>query len=137
MIKISEKLKFLMAMTKAGAVLARKFHGQGLGFGDFVILYAITGAPEGKIRPTDLAEAVGLTASGVTRLILPLEKIGMVKRMASQRDARISYVTLTASGQRIFTDAVKWIEFRCDDLIPDSRGKDLKQATELFELIAN
>jgi DNA-binding MarR family transcriptional regulator len=136
MMKISEKLKFVMSMSKAEAVVSRKFHGQGLGFTDMVILYAISNAPDGKIRPTDLAEEVGLTASGVTRLLLPLEKIGVIKREASEFDARTSYVSITKSGTELFEDAIKWIEHRCDELIPDGKSKLLDQATELLEVIS-
>jgi len=81
--KISNQLKFLMQLSKTEAVVSRKLSAQGLGFGDLAVLYAISAAPEGKIRRVDLAQAVGLTASGVTRLLVPLEKIGVIKREAT------------------------------------------------------
>lgn len=121
-----------MQLSKSDAIIARKFHGQGLGFVDMAVLYAITQAPEGKIRRTDLAEEVGLTASGVTRLLVLLEKIGVVKREETQHDGRISYVKLTKSGQTLFEDSLKWLELRCDDLIPDSESKKIEQATDLL-----
>ncbi len=121
-----------MLMSKAEAIISRKFGGQGLGFIDMAVLHAISLAPDGKIRRTDLAEAVGLTASGVTRLLLPLEKIGVVKREINERDARISYVMLTKSGQELFEDSLKWIEEKVDDLIPDGNSKKIEQASDLF-----
>src|SRR5437762_645931 len=110
MTNISDKLKFLMLLCKTEAIISRRFNGQGLGFMDMTVLYAINQAPGGKIRRSDLAEQVGLTASGVTRLLVPLEKIGMIKRESNDRDARISYALLSTSGKEIFEDSLKWIE---------------------------
>ncbi len=134
--KISERLRLLMLVAKTQAEMARRLAGQGLGFGDLAVLYAISAAPEGKIRRTDLAEAVGLTASGVTRLLLPLEKIGVVKREAHERDGRASYVTLTKSGQRLFEDALGWAEEKCEDIFPENTAKAVAAAAELLKSIA-
>ncbi|HEX3099734.1 MAG TPA: MarR family transcriptional regulator [Patescibacteria group bacterium] len=135
--KLSEKLEFLMLMSKTEAIISRKFSGQGLGFVDLAVLHAISGASDGKIRRIDLAEQVGLTASGVTRLLIPLEKIGVVKREVNERDARISYVAMTKSGQQLFEDSLKWIEEKVDDLIPDGNSKKIDQASELLLSIHN
>ncbi|UUZ55216.1 MarR family transcriptional regulator [Massilia sp. H-1] len=51
--------------------------------------------PGGRIRRVDLAERVSLTASGVTRTLLPLEKIGLVTRQSDPRDARVGFAVIT------------------------------------------
>lgn len=124
-----------MLLAKTDAIVSRKLSGQGLGFGDLAVLQAISQAPEGKIRRTDLAEAVGLTASGVTRLLVPLEKIGVVKREAHERDGRVSYVTITKSGKELFADTLKDIEQKCEELIPEHQKSKLEQASALLEAI--
>lgn len=134
--KISTKLKFLMLISKTGAILARKLSGQGLGFADLAVLYAISQSQEGKIRRIDLAEAVGLTASGVTRLLIPLEKIGVVKREVYKRDARVSFVAMTKAGTELFENALKIIEMRCEDLIPQELGKKIESINTLLDSIA-
>jgi DNA-binding MarR family transcriptional regulator len=48
-----------------------------------------------------LAQSVGLSASGVTRLIAPMEKLGLVEKDSHPRDARISLVKLSKAGRRI------------------------------------
>lgn len=113
--------------------MARKLNGQGLGFGDLAVLFAISQAPDEKIRRTDLAEAVGLTASGVTRLLVPLEKIGVVKREAHERDARVSYATITKSGKELFENSLRDIERKAEELIPDHQKSNLHAATQLLE----
>ena len=55
-------------------------------------------APGGRLRRVDLAERQGLTASGVTRSLLPLEKTGLVGRQPDPRDARVGYAVITAAG---------------------------------------
>ena len=136
MAKISDKLKFLMQMSKAESLISRKLSGQGLGFGDLAVLCAINQAPEGKIRRVDLAEQVGLTASGVTRLLVPLEKIGVIQREIHERDARVSYAKMTRAGRELFEDSLKYAEMKCNDLIPEDQAKKIQPASELLESIA-
>lgn len=133
MSQISNKLKFIFQIGKTHAFLARRFSSQGLGFGDMAVLYHISQAPSQKIRRVDLAEAVGLTASGVTRILVPLEKIGVVKREANARDARVSFVALTESGKELLRDSIKSAEVICDDLISKENTKKLDQIYEIIE----
>ena len=124
-----------MQLSKTNAVLARRFSSQGLGFGDIAILYAISQTPNEKIRRIDLANQLGLTASGVTRILLPLEKIGVVKREANERDARVSLVALTSAGKTLLTDSLQSAEVVCDDLIPSSKTKKLEELANILEEI--
>lgn len=76
---ISSELLFLININKLQSVISRKFDAlsaHGLGFNDFVILYILSTSSESKMRRIDLAEKTGLTASGITRLLNPLEKSG-------------------------------------------------------------
>ncbi|HZZ00816.1 MAG TPA: MarR family transcriptional regulator [Candidatus Baltobacteraceae bacterium] len=77
----------------------------GLGFSELRLLRALADAPEQRLRPTDLAADLEITASGVTRAILPLEKRGIVKRSSDPQDARSSRVTLTAAGRVLVEQA--------------------------------
>ncbi len=134
--KISEKLEFLFLLSRADAVVSRKLSGQGLSLVDLAVLYAISQAPDGKIRRTDLAEQVGLTASAVTRLLLPLEKTGVVKREATEHDARVSFTVLTKAGKELLVDSLKWANFKADDLLPEAEAKKLDIARSLMRHIA-
>lgn len=133
---ISKKLKFFMLLGKTNAFLARRFSSQGLGFGDVAVMYAISQAPNGKIRRVDLAEQLGLTASGVTRMLLPLEKIGVIRREVNERDARVSYAALTAAGKTLLENSLASAEVVCDDLIPDEKAKKLEELSEILTGIA-
>ncbi|QQS22972.1 winged helix-turn-helix transcriptional regulator [bacterium] len=134
--KLSNKLEFLMNLSKAQAIISRKLHGQGLGFGDLVVLNAISQADGGKIRRVDLAEQVGLTASAVTRILIPLEKIGVVKRESGEHDARVGYTSLTTAGKELFEDTIKWTSLKCEDLLSGQNEKDLAQMSEVLKTIS-
>src|SRR5689334_12344795 len=77
----------------------------GLGMSDFAAMHHLAGAPGGRLRRVDLARRLALTPSGVTRLLGPLERRGIVAREAGGHDARATYAVLTRSGKALVTDA--------------------------------
>lgn len=77
----------------------------GLGLSDYFVLNQLYMVPARKMRRSDLAERVGLTPSGITRLLNPLEKIGLVVKESNSRDARVSLVALSLTGKQVFEDA--------------------------------
>ena len=77
----------------------------GISVVEYFVLKQLNQAPDKKMRRIDLANEVGLSASGVTRLLAPMEKTGLVTKEEAQRDARVSLVALTSSGERICDDA--------------------------------
>ncbi len=135
--KTNPGVNFFINLAKTQAVASRRFdsHLGGLGLSEFIILFYLDSSPEGKIRRVDLADKIGLTASGVTRLLLPMEKIGLVKREATSDDARVSYVLLTSAGKRKFSEGLERAELFCEDTIPSAKTKNLeKLSTFLIEL---
>jgi DNA-binding MarR family transcriptional regulator len=111
----SESLEFCLRLTRAYATLTRRLDNalsslHGLSFGDFMILYYLARANESRLRRIDLAERLGVTASGVTRSLLPLEKLGLVSRQPDPRDARVGYALLTPAGQQLLIYALASIE---------------------------
>ncbi|MDR4951918.1 MarR family transcriptional regulator [Chryseobacterium sp. ES2] len=138
---ISTELLFLININKLQSVIARKFDSlsvHGLGLNDFVILYVLYSSSESKMRRIDLAEKIGLTASGVTRLLNPLEKIGLVSRETNERDARVSYVVITSNGKKIFEEAKLSAENITKEILSSKKGKSLRIVNELlFDLGGN
>jgi DNA-binding MarR family transcriptional regulator len=80
----------------------------------------------------DLAEKVGLTASGVTRLLVPMEKIGLVKRQANKQDARVSFVVLTPVGKRKLTESLEDAEYLAQEVLPSSKVKKLAGISDVL-----
>jgi DNA-binding MarR family transcriptional regulator len=135
---INHSLKFLMNLAKIQAVMARRFDQlsiHGIGFNDFLILYLLQQAPGEKLRRIDLAEKIGLTASGVTRMLLPMEKTGLITREANERDARVSYVVLTTAGRQIYEDAKDTANAVAKEIIPVENIRNNQPVAELFKLL--
>ena len=76
----------------------------GINYTEYNVLRFLNDSPNRQLRRVDLAERLGITASGVTRLLNPMEKTGLVKKLASERDARVSLVALTKGGERIYSE---------------------------------
>ena len=99
---VSERLSSL-AEHRIGAV-------HGIGYVEFMVLLQLSAAPEGSMRRVDLAQAIGRTASGVTRLLKPMEKTGLVARGSSERDARVRLVRLTDAGGGRLREALDTVD---------------------------
>ena len=102
--------EFCLRMARAWAALSRRLDNalgghHGISFADYQLLLNLQRAPGGRLRRVDLAEKLGLTASGVTRSLLPLEKIGLVDRQSDPRDARVGYAIITPAGSELVTNA--------------------------------
>ncbi|OGF25071.1 hypothetical protein A2303_05615 [Candidatus Falkowbacteria bacterium RIFOXYB2_FULL_47_14] len=132
--KINPKIKFCLDIAKFQTELSRRLDSRlgGLGWNEFIILYRLSREDGQKMRRIDLAEAVGLTASGITRLLLPMEKIGLVKKEANARDARVSLVALAPGGRTKLSEGLERMEIFCDDLIPSGKTKKAEELSDLL-----
>lgn len=135
---INSSLQLLMNLTKVQAIIARRLDGlsaHGLAFGDLMILYLIHEAPQGKLRRIDLAERTGLTASGITRQLLPLEKIGLVARETNARDARVSMVILTVRGRTVLNEAIKTANATATEILPEDQLRLNPSLSDILKLL--
>jgi DNA-binding MarR family transcriptional regulator len=66
----------------------------------FDVLVQLSEAAEGALRMNELAEAVLLSRSGLTRLVDRLERDGLVERRSCPSDARGTLATLTPEGRK-------------------------------------
>ena len=82
------------------SVTARLQAGHGLTVNDYEALVLLARAEDGHMRRVDLADALQLTPSGVTRLLDGLEQQGLVKKLGCPGDGRVTYAALTAKGRR-------------------------------------
>src|SRR5271168_703006 len=78
----------------------------GLGVSDFEVLERLAESEERKFRAQDLAEAVHLSQSALSRLVDRLARHGLVERCGCEGDRRGIFVVLTADGERRHAEAV-------------------------------
>ena len=123
---------FFIELARVEAMLRRRLDASvaGISFQEFIILYHLSEATDQKMRRIDLAEKVGLTASGITRLLLPMEKIGLVKRLASKGDARVSLVAIANGGKEYLNESLKRLEEFSQEHLTQSQQKKLGELGE-------
>jgi DNA-binding MarR family transcriptional regulator len=69
-----------------------------------VLLY-LADSDGGRLRMSELADAVLLSRSGLTRLVDRLEREGLLKRERCESDARGLFAEITPKGRRLFDAA--------------------------------
>jgi DNA-binding MarR family transcriptional regulator len=109
-------------LLRAHAELTRRMdrnlrEAHGLSLREYELLLALGDAPDGRMRRVDLAARILLSQGGVTRLLEPLERDGLVARATRETDRRVAYAVLTTEGRRRLSEA--WRTHRRDirDLI--------------------
>ena len=78
----------------------------GLGVTEFEVLERLAEDQEHQFRAQELAEAVHLSQSALSRLIGRLEQHGLVERSLCDLDRRGIYVCLTEAGRRRHAEAL-------------------------------
>jgi DNA-binding MarR family transcriptional regulator len=105
----SPQSELLLTLINVNTRIQKRLLGplslHGISVTEYQVLRQLNLAPGKKLRRIDLANDVGLSASGITRLLAPMQKIGLVAKEDAERDARVSLVALTSSGERILNDA--------------------------------
>lgn len=102
-----ELTRLLRRARTASAALAGDVHPELDVAGYTVLSYVLDLAesmPHG-VRAADLAEAVGLHKSTVSRNITHLETLGLLERVPAPTDARALLLQLTPTGKSALTDA--------------------------------
>ncbi len=131
---MNKKIDFLLQLYKANSILSRKLCGY-LGFVEFMILYHLSNSNDKRLRRIDLADLLGLTASGVTRVLIPMEKIGFVKRDLSEKDGRARYATITKDGINLLKDSINIILEKIDEIIPPDKMWEIEDVTKFLSSI--
>jgi DNA-binding MarR family transcriptional regulator len=132
---ITPSLRLLLNLAAVQAALSRKFDGKlgSLGLTEFLILLQLERAEGGKMRRIDLAEGIGLTASGVTRLLAPMEKIGLVKREENPSDARVSFVAIAKGGRTMLEDTMENAEAMAQSALAGATKEEITQTSALLQ----
>lgn len=97
---------------------------RGISLAEYRLLRALGDAPNAQASRVDLAATVGLTPSGVTRALRPMEKLGIVSTVKSKRDARLAIAALTPAGRELLSDA--------SGVVDDAMKAILKRSPQLL-----
>jgi DNA-binding MarR family transcriptional regulator len=94
-------IAFLQAHALTVENLARELREhEDLPLAWYDVLVQLHHAPDGRLRMQELADAVLLSKSGVTRLVDRMERAGLVERARCTDDRRGTFAGLTAAGRQ-------------------------------------
>ena len=105
----------------------------GIGISEYMVMAELFGSSHQSMRRVDLAERVGLSPSGITRLLNPMEKIGLITKESNPRDARVSLVAMTEAGKQIFNESQITFERESDLLFGKLSKPDTAKLCELLK----
>jgi len=137
MISITPAMQLVMDLSRLQAKIVKRVDSglsiHGISFTEFLVMYQLSKAPAKTLRRIDLAEGIGLSASGITRLLIPMEKIGLVKKEENPRDARVSLVRLSNAGAQLFEDASVSFGHSAESIMHAIDDRQLKQVAQTVE----
>jgi DNA-binding MarR family transcriptional regulator len=107
----------------------------GIGLSEYLVLNQLYIATNQKMRRSDLAEKVGLSPSGVTRLLNPMEKIGLIEKEGNPRDARVSLVILSEAGKKITEEAKVSFAYASSTLFESLDKKRLSLLSDMLKVV--
>ncbi|MFD3457400.1 MarR family winged helix-turn-helix transcriptional regulator [Streptomyces sp. NPDC058691] len=109
----------------------------GLPLSEYTPLMHLSEAPETRLRMSELADACNLSLSGMTRVVIRLEKQGWVQRVKCDDDGRGWNAVLTDGGLARLEQA--WPAFLAtvrQHLVDHFDGHDLTSLTAALRKVA-
>lgn len=104
----------------------------GISLSEYLVMHHLEHAPNKAVARIALAEHIGMSASGVTRLIAPMEKTGIIEKVANPRDARQSLVRISPTGQQLYADASVSFEYITQELLSGLSQVQQEKIVELY-----
>ena len=113
-------LRLLQAADEFRAGLAGEFSAvHGLSVNEFLMMLHLERAPAQRLPRVELAKRMHVSASTITRMAAPMEKIGLLTRDADDRDARLAFVVITETGREKLSEALATFAKRAGYLLDD------------------
>lgn len=104
----------------------------GISLSEYLVMHHLEHSPNKAVQRIALADHIGMSASGVTRLIAPMEKTGIIEKVSNPRDARQSLVKLSTAGQRLYGEAQVSFAQICDDQTASLSQSQQEKLLELY-----
>ena len=96
---------FIESVNTLTAALESDLVPFGLTMGDYEVLVRLSEADDERMRMCDLATALQLSPSGLTRRLDGLVSTALVERVANPSDRRVMFAALTAKGHAKLAEA--------------------------------
>jgi DNA-binding MarR family transcriptional regulator len=98
--------RWLLVQNQLPAALNRALQADSdLSLQDFEVLVRLTDVPQGRLRVTELAEALQWERSRLSHHVTRMQRRGLVEREECRDDARGAFVVLTQAGRTAIEQA--------------------------------
>ncbi|WFB36126.1 MarR family transcriptional regulator [Kiritimatiellota bacterium B12222] len=128
--------QFIIKNALLASRLAKKVGNRlsihGMNLSEYLLLDALDGTDQKALSRIELAELLGMSASGITRMVAPMEKLGWIEKEANPRDARQSLVKLSQVGQKLYNDAQVTFSETADALSEDLTPEQLAKMIDAY-----
>ena len=114
---------FIESVSTMTAALESDLVPFGLTMGDYEVLVRLSETGDHRLRMCDLATALQLSPSGLTRRLDGLVSSGLVERVASPKDRRVMFAALTLAGLAKLVEAAP-------DHVASERNRFFKDLTK-------
>jgi len=116
--------KTILNLLRASGSIQERLNGglsavHGLSLQEMLMLMFLDSEPRSRLSRVELARRMHVSASTITRQLVPLEKRGIVSRQPDERDARLTYAVLTEAGQQLVADARKSLRSTSEQFFQD------------------
>ena len=124
-VQTTNALRLIQVADDFRAGLSREFSAvHGISVNEFLLLLHLERATAHRLSRIDLAKRMHVSASTITRMTAPMEKIGLVGRDVDDRDARLAFVVATATGREKLSQALATFAKRAGYLFDDRWDDD-------------
>jgi DNA-binding MarR family transcriptional regulator len=101
----------------------------------FEVLLRLARSPDQQLRMAELARQVGLSTSGLTRLVDRVEEAGYVERQSCPNDRRGAFAVLTPAGQDLLRASLPGHLETLDRRVSVPLGHDAERLTDLLRTL--
>ena len=113
-------LRLLQVADDFRAGLSGEFAAvHGISVNEFLLLLHLQRSAANRLSRVELAKRMHVSASTITRMAAPMEKIGLVGRESDERDARLVFVVATETGKERLSQALATFSKRAGYLFGD------------------
>lgn len=113
-------LRLLQAADEFRAGLSGEFSAvHGISVNEFMLLLHLDRADSNRLSRVELGKRMHVSASTITRMTAPMEKIGLLSRESDPRDARLSFAVITDAGKHKLSEVLPTFGKRAGYLFQD------------------
>ena len=127
---------FIQSVSTLTAAMEADLAPFGLTMGDYEVLVRLSEAENQRLRMCDLATALQLSPSGLTRRLDGLVTSGLVERVASPTDRRVMFAAITPAGyDKLVEAAPDHVASVRNRFLKGLSGAQVRAVDDIFETV--